>query len=210
MKKAMIEQLVLGMVGTNTWLIKNKENNELLIIDPADESARIEEKIDRMGGIPVAVLLTHGHFDHMLAADDLRDEYGIPIIACAAEQQVLTDAIKNLSGSWASAHVLLADQWVCDGKKLELAGFSIEVFHTPGHTAGSCCYYLPEEGVLFSGDTLFRTSVGRTDFPTGSMSQIVRSVQYLTENLPGDTVVYPGHQEITTIAYEQRFNPYLS
>ena len=98
MKKAMIEQLVLGMVGTNTWLIKNKENNELLIIDPADESARIEEKIDRMGGIPVAVLLTHGHFDHMLAADDLRDEYGIPIIACAAEQQVLTDSIKNLSG----------------------------------------------------------------------------------------------------------------
>ena len=104
MKKAMIEQLVLGMVGTNTWLIKNKESNELLIIDPADESARIEEKIDRMGGIPVAVLLTHGHFDHMLAADDLRDEYGIPIIACAAEQQVLTDSIKNLSGSWASAH----------------------------------------------------------------------------------------------------------
>ena len=136
MKKAMIEQLVLGMVGTNTWLIKNKESNELLIIDPADESARIEEKIDRMGGIPVAVLLTHGHFDHMLAADDLRDEYGIPIIACAAEQQVLTDSIKNLSGSWASAHVLLADQWICDGKKLELAGFSIEVFHTPGHTAG--------------------------------------------------------------------------
>ena len=153
MKKVMIEQLVLGMVGTNTWLIKNKESNELLIIDPADESARIEEKIDRMGGIPVAVLLTHGHFDHMLAADDLRDEYGIPIIACAAEQQVLTDSIKNLSGSWASAHVLLADQWVCDGKKLELAGFSIEVFHTPGHTAGSCCYYLPEEEILFSGDT---------------------------------------------------------
>lgn len=123
MKKAMIEQLVLGMVGTNTWLIKNKENNELLIIDPADESARIEEKIDRMGGIPVAVLLTHGHFDHMLAADDLRDEYGIPIIACAAEQQVLTDAIKNLSGSWASAHVLLADQWVCDGKNWNLPDF---------------------------------------------------------------------------------------
>ena len=97
MKKAKIEQLVLGMVGTNTWLIKNKESNELLIIDPADESARIEEKIDRMGGRPVAVLLTHGHFDHMLAADDLRDEYGIPIIACAAEQQVLTDSVKNLS-----------------------------------------------------------------------------------------------------------------
>ena len=209
MKKAMIEQLVLGMVGTNTWLIKNKENNELLIIDPADESARIEEKIDRMGGIPVAVLLTHGHFDHMLAADDLRDEYGIPIIACAAEQQVLTDAIKNLSGSWASAHVLLADQWVCDGKKLELAGFSIEVFHTPGHTAGSCCYYLPEEEVLFSGDTLFAQSVGRTDFPGGSMSAIVRSVKEKLFLLPDDTRVCPGHGDETSIGYEKKYNPFV-
>ena len=84
MKKAMIEQLVLGMVGTNTWLIINKDNNELLIIDPADESARIEEKIDRMGGIPVAVLLTHGHFDHMLAADDLRDEFDYILLECPA------------------------------------------------------------------------------------------------------------------------------
>lgn len=126
MKKAVIEQLVLGMVGTNTWLIKNKENGELLIVDPADESARIEEKINRMGGKPVAILLTHGHFDHTLAADDLRDEYGIPVIACAAEQQVLTDAMKNLSGSWASAHVLLADQWVCDGKNWILQDFPLK------------------------------------------------------------------------------------
>ena len=209
MKKAMIEQLVLGMVGTNTWLIKNKESNELLIIDPADESARIEEKIDRMGGIPVAVLLTHGHFDHMLAADDLRDEYGIPIIACAAEQQVLTDSIKNLSGSWASAHVLLADQWVCDGKKLELAGFSIEVFHTPGHTAGSCCYYLPEEEVLFSGDTLFAGSVGRSDFPTGNEGQLIRAIKSGIMSLPDDVKVYPGHGESTTIGCERVNNPFI-
>ena len=207
MNKAVIEQLVLEMVGTNTWLIKNKENGELLIVDPADESARIEEKINRMGGKPVAILLTHGHFDHMLAADDLRDEYGIPVIACAAEQQVLTDAMKNLSGSWASAHVLLADQWVCDGKKLDLAGFSIEVFHTPGHTAGSCCYYLPEEEVLFSGDTLFAQSVGRTDFPTGSGRQIAESVRRLLSTLPDDTMVYPGHMDTTTIGFEKKYNP---
>ena len=208
MKKAVIEQLVLGMVGTNTWLIKNKEHGELLIVDPADESARIEEKINRMGGKPVAILLTHGHFDHMLAADDLRDEYGIPVIACAAEQQVLTDAMKNLSGSWASAHVLLADQWVCDGKKLDLAGFSIEVFHTPGHTAGSCCYYLPEEEVLFSGDTLFAQSVGRTDFPTGSGADMQASVKRLLKELPETTRVCPGHNEETTIGYEKRYNPF--
>ena len=209
MKKAMIEQLVLGMVGTNTWLIKNKESNELLIIDPADESARIEEKIDRMGGIPVAVLLTHGHFDHMLAADDLRDEYGIPIIACAAEQQVLTDSIKNLSGSWASAHVLLADQWICDGKKLELAGFSIEVFHTPGHTAGGTCYYIESDKTLMSGDTLFAGSVGRTDYPTASSAAMMESLHDKLCKLPDDTDVYPGHGEFTTIGYEKQNNPFM-
>ena len=130
------------------------------------------------------------------------------IIACAAEQQVLTDSIKNLSGSWASAHVLLADQWVCDGKKLELAGFSIKVFHTPGHTAGSCCYYLPEEEVLFSGDTLFAQSVGRTDFPTGSGTDMQASVKRLLKELPETTRVCPGHNEETTIGYEKRYNPF--
>lgn len=208
MKKAVIEQLVLGMVGTNTWLIKNKENSEMLIIDPADESERIREKIEQMEGKPVAVLLTHGHFDHILAADDLRDLYGIPIYACAAEQQILTDPVKNLSGSWANSYVLLADQWVCDGKKLELAGFSIEVFHTPGHTAGSCCYYLPEEEVLFSGDTLFAQSVGRTDFPTGSGADMKKSVGRLLKELPEETRVCPGHNEETTIGYEKRYNPF--
>lgn len=116
--------------------------------------------------------------------------------------------MKNLSGSWASAHVLLADQWVCDGKKLDLAGFSIEVFHTPGHTAGSCCYYLPEEEVLFSGDTLFAQSVGRTDFPTGSGADMQASVKRLLKELPETTRVCPGHNEETTIGYEKRYNPF--
>ena len=145
----------------------------------------------------------------MLAADDLRDEYGIPIIACAAEQQVLTDSIKNLSGSWASAHVLLADQWVCDGKKLELAGFSIEVFHTPGHTAGGTCYYIESDKTLMSGDTLFAGSVGRTDYPTASSAAMMESLHDKLCKLPDDTDVYPGHGEFTTIGYEKQNNPFM-
>ena len=184
-----IQHSVLGMCATNTYYVYDDETKRGLIVDPADSPDTIIAKADSLPMIPEAILITHGHFDHMLAADDLRDEYGIPIIACAAEQQVLTDSIKNLSGSWASAHVLLADQWVCDGKKLELAGFSIEVFHTPGHTAGSCCYYLPEEEVLFSGDTLFAQSVGRTDFPTGSGTDMQASVKRLLKELPETTRV---------------------
>ena len=206
-----IEKMVLGMVQTNTWFVINEKTKELILIDPADDAGRIIRKIEADGLKLQGILLTHGHFDHIGAVDDLRAYFkGVQCYAVEKEEEVLENGSYNLSASWAAALSIRADRLLRDKETLTLAGFKIKVIETPGHTKGGVCYYLPEEGVLFSGDTLFRTSVGRTDFPTGSMSQIVRSVQYLTENLPGDTVVYPGHQEITTIAYEQRFNPYLS
>lgn len=203
--------MVLGMVQTNTWFVINEKTKELILIDPADDAGRIIRKIEADGLKLQGILLTHGHFDHIGAVDDLRAYFqGVQCYAGEKEEEVLENGSYNLSASWAAALSIRADRLLRDKETLTLAGFKIKVIETPGHTKGGVCYYLSEEGVLFSGDTLFRTSVGRTDFPTGSMSQIVRSVQYLTENLPGDTVVYPGHQEITTIAYEQRFNPYLS
>lgn len=203
--------MVLGMVQTNTWFVINEKTKELILIDPADDAGRIIRKIEADGLKLQGILLTHGHFDHIGAVDDLRAYFkGVQCYAGEKEKEVLENGSYNLSASWAAALSIRADRLLRDKETLTLAGFKIKVIETPGHTKGGVCYYLSEEGVLFSGDTLFRTSVGRTDFPTGSMSQIVRSVQYLTENLPGDTVVYPGHQEITTIAYEQRFNPYLS
>ena len=206
-----IEKMVLGMVQTNTWFVINEKTKELILIDPADDAGRIIRKIEADGLKLQGILLTHGHFDHIGAVDDLRAYFkGVQCYAGETEEEVLENGSYNLSASWAVALSIRADRLLRDKETLTLAGFKIKVIETPGHTKGGVCYYLSEEGVLFSGDTLFRTSVGRTDFPTGSMSQIVRSVQYLTEKLPGDTVVYPGHQEITTIAYEQRFNPYLS
>ena len=203
--------MVLGMVQTNTWFVINEKTKELILIDPADDAGRIIRKIEADGLKLQGILLTHGHFDHIGAVDDLRAYVtGVQCYAGEKEEEVLENGSYNLSASWAVALSIRADRLLRDKETLTLAGFKIKVIETPGHTKGGVCYYLSEEGVLFSGDTLFRTSVGRTDFPTGSMSQIVRSVQYLTEKLPGDTVVYPGHQEITTIAYEQRFNPYLS
>lgn len=203
--------MVLGMVQTNTWFVINEKTKELILIDPADDAGRIIRKIEADGLKLQGILLTHGHFDHIGAVDDLRAYFkDVQCYAGEKEEEVLENGSYNLSASWAAALSIRADRLLRDKETLTLAGFKIKVIETPGHTKGGVCYYLSEEGVLFSGDTLFRTSVGRTDFPTGSMSQIVRSVQYLTEKLPGDTVVYPGHQEITTIAYEQRFNPYLS
>ena len=208
MANAQIEWMVLGMVSTNTYLVKNQDTGELLIIDPADAAGRIQEKIGQMEGRPAAILLTHGHFDHMLAADALRSAYDIPVYACIQEKDLLKNARYNLSASWASPHVMEADRYLADGETFREAGFEIRLLHTPGHTEGSCCYYLPEEAVLFSGDTLFGGSVGRTDFPTSSGADMRKSLQRLLSELPADTRVCPGHGEETTIAYEKRYNPF--
>ena len=96
-----------------------------------------------------------------------------------------------------------------DKEKLKAAGFDIEVIYTPGHTIGGCCYYIPAEGVLFSGDTLFCSSIGRSDFPTGSAGQLIRSIQERLMCLPDETKVYPGHMDETTIAFEKKNNPFL-
>ena len=209
MANSQIEWMVLGMVSTNTYLVKNQDTGELLIIDPADAAGRIQEKIGQMEGRPAAILLTHGHFDHMLAADALRSAYDIPVYACIQEKDLLKNARYNLSASWASPHVMEADRYLADGETFREAGFEIRLLHTPGHTEGSCCYYLPEEAVLFSGDTLFAGSVGRTDFPTSSGADMRKSLQRLLSELPADTRVCPGHGEETTIAYEKRYNPFV-
>ena len=129
--------------------------------------------------------------------------------AMDAEREVLEDPAKNLTGMSGKSLSLKADRFFKDGEEIRMAGFSIRVIHTPGHTAGGCCYYFPDEGVLFSGDTLFAESIGRTDFPTGSMGTLVRSIQEKLFGLPDETKVYPGHGEETQIRWEKRYNPLL-
>lgn len=208
MKNLDIESLVLGGVQTNCYLLMHRDTKELLIVDPADEFFRIEQKIAAMGGKPAAVLLTHGHYDHMLAADEARRAYGVKVYAHELEEEVLSDPVKNLSGLWAAAHTMRADVTVKDREELSIAGFAIRVLHTPGHTQGSVCYYFPEERALISGDTLFAQSVGRTDFPTSDVRKMRQSVRMLLETLPADTRVFPGHMGDTTIGYEKRYNPF--
>ena len=157
----------------------------------------------------VAILLTHGHFDHIMAAEELRDYYHIPIYACRAEADMLRDPVKNMTEYYRVPASFDADRYLDDNDEFTCAGFRIQVMHTPGHTVGGCCYYLPEEKILFSGDTLFCGSVGRTDFPGGSMSQIITSLHRLIDNLPEETEVYPGHNSSTTIGDEKRDNPFV-
>ncbi|MBQ9063583.1 MAG: MBL fold metallo-hydrolase [Eubacterium sp.] len=209
MNKLEIKSLLLGNIMTNCYLLMNKETHEMLIVDPADQAFGIQKRVEAMEAKPVAILLTHGHFDHMLAADELRRKYGCEIYAHVKEKAVLEDPMLNLSGVWETGTALRADRYVTEGDQLELAGFRIQVLFTPGHTQGSCCFYIPEERVLISGDTLFQGSCGRTDFPTSSVQDMMKSLKRLTDELPDDTAVYPGHNAPTTIADEKRWNPFI-
>lgn len=209
MGKLELQSCVIGSVGTNCYFLKNKGTGEMLIIDPADQPTRIIQKVEEMGGKPMGILLTHGHFDHILAADEIRKHYGIQIYATVYERKHLSNPSMNLSGFSGKACSLEADVELDDLDFFEAAGFEIQVLHTPGHTPGSCCYYLKDEDVLFSGDTLFCGSVGRTDLPGGNMQEILGSLNRLLESLPEETKVYPGHESSTTIGYEKRYNPFV-
>lgn len=200
---------IVGPVCTNCYLLVNHKTGELLVVDPGDQAQLIEKQIEKTGAKPVAVLLTHGHFDHAGAAEELADKYQISIYAHEAEKETLEDPGLNLCGMIGEHKVYHADIFVKDEEVLNLAGFFIRVFFTPGHTIGGCCYYIADEKILFSGDTLFQESVGRTDFPRGSASDLIRAIREKLMPLPDDVTVYTGHDESTLIGYERMHNPYL-
>ncbi len=207
MGKLQIACARLGMLETNCYFGYDAQTGGTFIVDPADDAEAIKGWCLANGKRPAAILLTHGHFDHILAADALRREFSVPVCAAEAEKPVLENAQYNLSAMWHKPVTLKADQYLKDGQILSLAGFSIKVISTPGHTAGGLCYYLEKERVLFSGDTLFAGSYGRVDFPTSSMAEMARSVRERLLTLPEDTIVYPGHGESTDISSEKKYNP---
>ena len=205
-----LQKCIVGSVFTNCYFLKNKETGEMLIIDPGDNAEKIEQKILEMQGKPVAILLTHGHFDHIMGLSGVMEDIKVPVYVEEADLPMMMDGESNLSSGYMRGGYQFADAVpVRDGQQLQIAGFQFRVIHTPGHTPGGCCYYMEQEDVLFSGDTLFRTSVGRSDFPGGSASALVRSVKEKLLILPEETHVYPGHMEETTIGYEKRHNPFV-
>lgn len=203
-----IEQRVIGMVSTNVYLAINTDTMEGFLVDPADRAGMIADWILQTGVRLKGILLTHGHFDHIGAVMELKKQFQTPVYAMDAERVILEDAMMNLSGSWGSAFTVKADRFLKDQERVSLAGFEITAYHTPGHTRGGACYYLEEEQVLFSGDTIFCQSVGRTDFPTGNARELINSVRKMLSLLPEKTKIYPGHEEETTVAFEKRYNPY--
>ena len=205
-----IEKYVVGMIGTNCYLVINEETKDTVMVDPGAYPAKLKNAVKEQGLKLKAVLLTHAHFDHIMGLSDVMEDIKVPVYVEEADLPMMMDGESNLSSGYMRGGYQFADAVpVRDGQQLQIAGFQFRVIHTPGHTKGSCCYYLKDEGVLFSGDTVFYGSVGRTDFPGGSTAEIVRSLHKLVDSLPEETEVFPGHDASTTIGYEKRYNPFV-
>lgn len=204
-----VEKYVTGIISTNCYLAINEETKQAVIIDPAACPSYLMSHIKSERLKVEAILLTHGHFDHIMGIDGFLEEFDVPVYVHEDDSRLMTDPQMNQSGTYTAGYTYEGTESVRDGQMLPLAGYTFKVLHTPGHTPGGVCYYVETEKVLFSGDTLFQSSVGRTDFPQGSMSDLVRGIKEKLMVLPDEVMVYPGHMGETTIGYEKSHNPFI-
>lgn len=204
-----IGKITLGSCQTNCYFVYQEDSKRVLFFDPADRGDMIYQKLTDAGFTVEAILLTHGHFDHIWGVERLKELSGAKVYAFEAEEALCMDTSMNISAAAGRACSVKPDVLLKDGEEVTIGDYRFKAIATPGHTAGSGCFYFEEDKILLSGDTLFQESVGRTDFPTGSMSTLVRSIKDKLMVLPEDVKVYPGHGESTTIGYEKAYNPFL-
>ncbi len=202
-----IKTLYLGACMTNCYIVSG-DNSSCVIIDPACNGNIIVSETENLSLNPVAILLTHGHFDHIYAIPELIKKYpDIKIYVHKDEVQYLRNSSLNLSPIFGENFVYSGEvNSLSDNDTIVEAGLTFKVMHTPGHTLGSVCYLT--ENVIFSGDTLFASTIGRTDFPNGSFETILKSLQKL-KRLENDYTVYPGHNATTTLSREKKYNEYM-
>ena len=207
-----IDRLILGAYQTNCYILRQSEaDRDCLIIDTGLEAGELIDFLGRDKLNPVAVVLTHGHADHITGVTALRKSYpDIKVYIHKLDGKMLTAAKDNLSAmAGVPFSTEQADFSLEEGTIIEQAGIKLKVLHTPGHTPGGISLYAKNEGIIFVGDTVFAGSVGRTDMPGGSTIQLIKSIKEKLCVLPDETIVYPGHGPTTTMAQEKANNPFL-
>ena len=205
-----IKRFILGMASTNSYVVTNTDTKECVIVDIGSYSEVMESYINDNGYTLKGILLTHGHFDHIMGLDGILKNHKVPVYIYEDEADMLKDPELNASTCFGLNYAFGAKvNTLRDGEIISVAGMDFKVIHTPGHTKGGCCYLNEKEETLFSGDTLFKASVGRSDLPTGSGGQLIRSLRDKLFVLPDNIKVYPGHMDATTIGYEKKYNPFV-
>lgn len=205
----LVKKIVTGMIEENCYIIH--QGQDALIVDPGDETSKIKNEIEELNVRPLAVILTHAHYDHIGALEDIRTDYSIPVYISENEQDWLSDPQKNLSVY--STHEIKArpaDYLFKPEETVTIGPFTFNVRPTPGHSPGGVSFIFQEDNLAIVGDALFRGSVGRTDLPGSEPEKLLPSIRRELFSLPDDTVVHPGHGLETSIGHEKAANPYFN
>jgi hydroxyacylglutathione hydrolase len=206
-----VQMLTVGPIAENCFVLRREGSGSGLIVDPGEEPDRILATVEKMGVKVEAILLTHCHFDHIGAVAPVATITGAPVYCPKLEVPVLADIMAFVPfAGFGPFESYEADETVEGGETLELAGLSVDVISTPGHSPGHVTYSLRDQEAIFSGDVLFQGSVGRVDLPGGDGPTLLRSIATLVESLPPETGVYPGHMGVTTLGAERSTNPFLA
>lgn len=203
-----LETVCVGQFQVNCYILASRENAKAILIDPGDEADKINAVLNRHRLTPAFIINTHGHIDHI----GCNDEFGVPVYAHHQELPLLKDESLNLSKFFGFCLSIKSEiKKLEDKENIRLDDIELEVIHTPGHTKGGICLLMkkPVGGILFTADTLFRGSIGRTDFPQADRDALIKSIKEKLLILPEETILYPGHGPSTTIGYEKKNNPFL-
>lgn len=199
-----VEHIVVGPIQTNCYMISKEGSKQCVLVDPGAEAERIAAWLQESSKQATAILLTHGHFDHIMGLSALKEKIRVPVFVAETEKELLLNPDMNCSIIGAGVALgIEADRYLADGECFDTAGMKVKILCTPGHTAGSSCYYFEEGGFVLSGDTVFFESIGRTDLPTGNYSQIMKSIEEKLMTLPEEVLLFPGHGPETTVGYEK-------
>jgi|SRR5579875_2230708 len=206
------QQIPLGSIQANCYIIE-RQDRSCLVFDPGGEGKKLINLLNKRGLKPVAILLTHAHFDHIGAVDEVRNFYKIPVYVHKQEEKWLSDPSLNCSQFFTMIEPIQAssaDHVINHEGPMTVGDFTFHVYHTPGHSPGSVSYYFAEDGIVISGDALFQGSIGRTDLPGGNQQELLKSIHDKLLTLPEETYVLSGHGPVTTIGEEMDSNPFLN